>query len=264
MATTATSAAFFDLDKTIIATSSSSAFSREFLGEGMLSRSHAVKTGYAHMLFMLSGADERSTERVRAALSSAITGWDVDKVRRIVSDTVLTHIDPVVYAEALSLMRRHQAHGRPVVIVSAAATEIVEPIAEMLGADVALGSVMESTDGRYTGKITDYLYGDAKAEAITKLAAAHGWDLEQSFAYSDSITDAPLLDAVGFGYAVNPDRSLRLAAAVHGWGTLRFRTPEAIREEHHKRILVAGAVAGVAVSSIVAWWLTRKRWRGGQ
>ncbi len=258
MSTPATTAAFFDLDKTIIATSSSSAFSREFLDKGLLKRSDAIRTAYAHFLFMVGGADERTTERLRAALSDAITGWDVDKVKRIVSETVKQHVDPVVYQEALALIRQHQANGRDVVIVSASGTEVVQPIAELLGADYAVGTQMEIEDGRFTGEISLYAYGPAKAAAIRKLAEDKGYDLSRSYAYSDSITDAPMLDAVAHGYVVNPDRALRRAAAEHGWGMLRFRKPIALRESERRRNLIAaGAVTLVAVG--VVFWIAGVR-----
>ena len=124
------SAAFFDLDKTIIAKSSSMAFSKSFLEGGLLTRTKALRTAYAQFLFEVGGADERQTSRLRDALSELVAGWDVALVRAIVADTIHEHIDPIVYREALDLIRRHQANGRDVIIVSASAMEVVEPIAE--------------------------------------------------------------------------------------------------------------------------------------
>jgi len=200
------SAAFFDLDKTIIATSSSAAFSRPFMREGLFTRTDAVRAAYAHFLFSVGGADERQTNRLRDALSELVKGWEVAKVTGIVSETIHELIDPVVYQEALALIRRHQQNGREVVIVSASGAELVAPIAELLGADHWIASEMEIKDGTYTGEITFYAYGESKAIALRKLAKKRGYDLDASYAYSDSITDAPMLNAVGHGFVVNPDR----------------------------------------------------------
>jgi HAD superfamily hydrolase (TIGR01490 family) len=245
------SAAFFDLDKTIIATSSTVAFSRELQVEGLLTRADALRTVYAQFLFMVGGADARQTSRMRDAIAETITGWEAGKVRRIVEETVEQHIDPVVYDEALRLIKRHQANGRDVVIVSASGAEIVKPIAGLLGATSFIASEMEIVKGKYTGKIDFYAFGPQKAEAIRTLADKKGYDLSRSYAYSDSITDAPMLNAVGFGYAVNPDRIMKRAAAEHGWGLLTFRKPTALRRASRRRGAVVVGVVAVAVG--LAW-----------
>lgn len=245
------SAAFFDLDKTVIATSSSMAFAGSFYDGGLITRSHALRTAYAQFLFLVGGADERQTTRLRDSLSDLIKGWEVAKVKQIVQETVHEHIDPVVYEEALTLIQRHQANGRDVVIVSASARDVVEPIAQLLGADAVVASELEVKKGFYTGEITSYAYGEAKADAIRKLAEERGYDLSKSFAYSDSITDAPMLDAVGYGFVVNPDRALRQAAAHHGWGALRFKNAVGIHSGPSTRSTVVTVLAIAAVVAAV-------------
>jgi HAD superfamily hydrolase (TIGR01490 family) len=254
-------AAFFDLDKTIIATSSTAAFSHDLRTNGLLKRSDALRTAYAQFLFMVGGADARQTTRLRDALAETITGWDAAKVRQIVGETVKQLIDPVVYEEALTLIRRHQANGRDVVIVSASGAEVVAPIAELLGTTDYIASRMEVLNGVFTGKISLYAFGPHKADAIRAMAAERGYNLERCYAYSDSITDAPMLDAVGYGFAVNPNPAMRRAAATHGWGILHFRRPVALRESRRRRGIVAGAVvAGVALTTALIWWgVTRRR-----
>ncbi len=247
------SAAFFDLDKTIIATSSSMAFSRSFIEGGLFTRSKALRTAFAQFLFEVGGADDRQTSRLRDALSELITGWDVAHVEAIVEETLHEHIDPVVYQEALDLIRRHQLNGREVVVVSASAAQVVEPIADLLGADAVIASQMEVADGRFTGEISFYAYGPAKAQAMRDLAAERGYDLDACYAYSDSITDTPMLDAVGHGFAVNPDRTMRRTAHRHGWGVLTFKRPVGLRERHPARPAIVLAVALTAVA--VVWIL---------
>lgn len=260
----APAAAFFDLDKTIIATSSATAFSRPFMAGGLLTRRSVVRTAYAQFLYLVGGADEAQTERLRAQLSRMVTGWDVAQVSSIVAETLHESIDPAVYAEAVALIEEHHEAGHDVVIVSASGSEIVEPIAAVLGADHVIATRMGVRDGRYTGDIDFYAYGENKATAIRELAEARGYDLASSYAYSDSITDMPMLAAVGHGFAVNPDRALRRVAAERGWGTLSFSRPVALFSlpRPSGRTVVTAAVL-VAVGAVLGWlaWRQRRRTR---
>jgi len=255
-----TSAAFFDLDKTIIATSSSMAFSRSFYEGGLVTRSDAIRTAYAQFLFLVGGADERQTDRLRDSLSDLIEGWDVKKVRSIIKETIHDHIDPIVYDEALDLIRRHHENGRDVIIVSASGSEVVKPIAKLLGADGVIATKMESKKGKYTGNITFYAYGQAKADAIKTMAKDRGYDLSRSFAYSDSITDAPMLNEVGHGFTVNPDRALRRACEANGWGVLRFKRPVGLRNSGGARPAIAtiALIAIAATAGVLIYRSTRK------
>lgn len=260
----APAAAFFDLDKTIIATSSATAFSRPFMAGGLLTRRSVLRTAYAQFLYLVGGADEAQTERLRAQLSRMVTGWDVAQVSSIVAETLHESIDPAVYAEAVALIEEHHEAGHDVVIVSASGSEIVEPIAAVLGADHVIATRMGVRDGRYTGDIDFYAYGENKATAIRELAEARGYDLASSYAYSDSITDMPMLAAVGHGFAVNPDRALRRVAAERGWGTLSFSRPVALFSlpRPSGRTVVTAAVL-VAVGAVLVWlaWRQRRRTR---
>ncbi|GAA1848062.1 HAD-IB family hydrolase [Myceligenerans crystallogenes] len=260
--TTARPAAFFDLDKTIIATSSSQAFSKPFIAGGLIKHADVLRSAYAHFLFLIGNADEDQTERMREHLSSLVRGWDVRKVREIVEETVHELIDPYVYAEAIELIEDHHALGHDVVVVSASGAEVVEPIAAVLGADHVLATRMEVADDHYTGEIDFYNYGENKAAGIRGLAAREGYDLAASYAYSDSITDAPMLGAVGHAFVVNPDRALRRRAAESGWGALRFSRPVALkpRVEPLPTAAVVGAVAiAVAAFFVVRHYRRRRR-----
>ncbi|GAA2517670.1 HAD family hydrolase [Rarobacter incanus] len=257
-------AAFFDLDKTIIATSSAAAFSRPFLAGGLMSRRSVLRSAYAHFLYMIAGADEDQTERMRRYLSDLVTGWDVSQVQSIVAEALHDYIDPYVYAEAVQLIAEHHAAGRDVVVVSASGSELVEPIAAALGADHAISTRMEAVDGRYTGRIDFYCYGPAKAEAMRELATRAGYDLSRSYAYSDSITDAPMLEAVGFAYAINPDRNLRKLAAEQGWNTLVFTRPVSLWNEFPvsrttATISLAAILTAIAAVIAVAAWRRHAR-----
>jgi HAD superfamily hydrolase (TIGR01490 family) len=221
-------AAFFDLDKTIIAKSSTLAFSRSFHAGGLISRGSVLRSAYAQFVYLVGGADHDQMEKMREFLSELCAGWDVQTVRDIVADTLHNVVDPLVFDEAVSLMEEHQLAGRDVVIVSASGAEVVEPIGEMLGVDGVIATRMEIADGKYTGEISFYAYAENKATAIVELAREKGYDLEQSYAYSDSATDVHMLEVVGNPYAVNPDKELRRHATANGWPILVFDRPVAL------------------------------------
>ncbi|MBZ5736345.1 HAD-IB family hydrolase [Nocardioides sp. TRM66260-LWL] len=254
-------AAFFDLDKTIIARSSALAFSRPFQAGGLISRRAVLRSAYAHFVYLVGGADHDQMEKMRQFMSQLVAGWDVATVREIVAETLHTVVDPLVYDEAVTLIEEHHAAGREVVIVSTSGTEVVEPIGRLLGADTVVATRLEEVDGRYTGGIAYYAYGEEKAAAARRLAAERGWDLAECYAYSDSITDVPLLAAVGHPHAVNPDRDLRRAAVARGWPVLTFAKPVALRSRISpaRPTLAALAVGGAVAVGGLVWASARRR-----
>jgi HAD superfamily hydrolase (TIGR01490 family) len=219
------SAAFFDLDKTVIAKSSTLAFGKPFYKGGLVNRRAVLKSSFAQFVYLLQGADEDTMDKLRDYLAVLCAGWSVAQVREIVGETLHELIDPLVYEEALDLFAEHRAAGREVVIVSSSGDEIVGPIGEMLGVDRVIATRMVVADGKYTGEIAFYAYGENKAVAMAELAAQQGWDLADCYAYSDSATDVPMLAAVGHPVAVNPDRALRKEAAEHDWPVRAFAKP---------------------------------------
>ena len=255
-------AAFFDLDKTIIAKSSSLAFSKSFQAGGLISRRAVMRTAYAQFVFLSGGADHDQMDKMRKFVTELCAGWDVATVREIVADTLHNTVDPLVYDEAVSLFAEHKLAGRDVVIVSTSGAEVVGPISEMLGADDFVATRLEIVDGKYTGNIEYYAYADEKARAIEALAAERGYDLSECYAYSDSITDAPMLRAVGHSFAVNPDKELRKAAGEEGWPILVFTKPVALRSRvlpPAKPTLAAIAVGSAVAVGGVMWSQARRR-----
>jgi HAD superfamily hydrolase (TIGR01490 family) len=239
------SAAFFDLDKTVIARSSTLAFSRPFYAGGLITRRAMLRSAYAHFFYQVNGADHDQMERMRRYLSDLTTGWDVQQVRDIVAETLTELISPLVYEEATTLIAEHHDAGRDVVIVSASGAEVVEPIGSLLGADHVLATRMVVEDGRYTGDIDFYAYGVNKATAIRELADERGYDLEASYGYSDSATDLPMLEAVGHPFAVNADKALRREATARGWPLLDFTRPVRMRTRRHPGDRARAAAASV-------------------
>lgn len=256
-------AAFFDLDKTVIAKSSTLAFSRPFFDSGLINRRGVLKSAYAQFVFAFSGADADQVERMRAHLTSLCAGWDVRQVRAIVEETLHDIVDPLVYAEAAQLIAEHREAGHDVVVISASGEEIVAPIAEMIGATHSVGTRMVAVDGRYTGEIDFYCYGENKATAIKQLAAERGYELGACHAYTDSITDLPMLEAVGHPTAVNPDRALRAIASERGWPALTFSRPVSLRSRLQApsgaAIAVTAIGLGIATAGAATWYGIHRR-----
>jgi HAD superfamily hydrolase (TIGR01490 family) len=255
-------AAFFDLDKTIIAKSSTLAFSKPFQAGGLISRRAVLRSANAQFVYLVGGADHDQMEKMRQFMSQLCAGWDVQTVRDIVGDTLHNIVDPLVYDEAVSLIEEHHAAGRDVIIVSTSGAEMVEPIGEMLGADHVVATRMEIADGKYTGKIRFYAYAENKAKAVNDLARKRGYALEDCYAYSDSITDVTMLEAVGHPFAVNPDKDLRRVAKERDWPVLVFERPVAlgsrVKLPPAKPTLAALAVAGVVGLGTVVWVNARR------
>ena len=258
-------AAFFDLDKTIIAKSSALAFSRPFYQGGLINRRAVLKSAYAQFVFLAGGADHDQMEKMREYLSALTRGWNVQQVREIVAETLHNLIDPIIYDEAASLIEQHHAAGRDVVIVSSSGSEVVEPIGALLGADHVIATRLKIEDGRYTGEIDYYAYAENKAAAIRELAETEGYDLADCYAYSDSSTDLPLLEAVGHPSAVNPDRALRKEAVAREWPVLVFDRPVELRRRLPEfstpsgSVLTAVALGTAVLTAAVIWYAAKRR-----
>lgn len=254
-------AAFFDLDKTIIAKSSALAFSREFQAGGLISRRAMLRSAYAQFVFFIGGADHDQMDKMRQFMSQLVKGWDVAMVREIVTDTLLNTVEPLVFDEAVNLIEQHRLDGHEIIIVSASGSEVVEPIGQMLGADRVIATRLEIVDGRFTGEIDYYAYAEEKARAITELAAELGYDLDACHAYSDSITDVHMLEVVGHPYAVNPDKELRRIATEREWPILSFTRPVALKSRlvPGKPTIAALAVGGAMAAGGVLWAQHRRR-----
>jgi HAD superfamily hydrolase (TIGR01490 family) len=232
-------AAFFDLDKTLMAGSSGMQFARVATRHGIVGRRQLASWGMEHLRYRLRGTtDARTTEVLRVA-RELIAGVPARSLERMTPE-VLAAILPRVYPQMLDEVYAHQDAGRATFIVSAAGNGVVEPLAAVLGMDGGIGTSYEVDDeGAFTGRFEGpFVYGSGKVEAMRSFAADHGIDLAQSFAYSDSLSDLPMLRAVGNPVVVNPDPALAEIAREEGWQAMRF--------ERLGRRLVALAVTGLA------------------
>jgi HAD superfamily hydrolase (TIGR01490 family) len=255
--------AFFDLDKTVIARASIAAFGRHFYRGGLISRSTVVRALASQFVYLHLGASEEKLDKIRESVLHLTRGWDQGEVSRIVRETLDDVIEPIIYAEALDLIERHQAAGHLVYLVSASPEELVGPLAEYLGVDGAIASrAVIDADGRYTGEMAFYAYGPFKADAMVEIAAREGIDLSASYAYSDSYTDLPMLEAVGHPVAVNPDRVMARLARERGWEVTQFSRPVRLRDRVPvpRLNITAAAVTGIALAATGAAALAR--WYG--
>ncbi len=233
-------AAFFDLDKTLIEGSSAFHFGRAAYRAGMVSRRQLASDAWANLKFRLHGSTDQGTDELRERILGAISGQRVVDLARMGPD-VLTGILPLVYREVLDEAYAHQDAGRPAYIVTAASQELADVLAHVLVLDGGIGMRSEVRDGVYTGRPAGpFTYREGKAVAIRELAEREGIDLSESFAYSDSESDLPMMHAVGHPVAVNPDRVLERVAREEGWRIMRF-------DKLGRRLKWAGAVASVAL-----------------
>jgi HAD superfamily hydrolase (TIGR01490 family) len=217
-----TGAAFFDLDKTLIEGSSAFHFGRAAYKNGMLSRRQLAKDAWANIRFRLRGSTDADTDALRQRVLDALAGQRVIDLQRLGPD-VLAGILPLLYRDVLREAYAHQDAGRPVYIVTAASQELAEVLAHVLVLDGGVGMRAEVRDGVYTGRPSGpFTYREGKAEAIRQLAEREGIDLSESYAYSDSESDLPMLRAVGHPVVVNPDSALEKVARAEGWRIMRF------------------------------------------
>jgi HAD superfamily hydrolase (TIGR01490 family) len=245
-------AAFFDLDKTLMQGSSGFQFARAVREAGMMSRRQLVSDAIANMRFRLRGASDEESEALRIRIATSLEGVRVRDLERL-GVRVMQRILPRLYPQMLTIAYGHQDAGRPAYIVTAAAQDMAQVLARVMTFDGALGSALsEVQDGVYTGQPTGaFLYGSAKAVAIQQLAAREGLDLSACYAYSDSVSDAPMLRAVGHPVVVNPDSELERLAREEGWEILRL-------DRLGRKLFIAGiAMVAAAASGLTAAILSR-------
>src|SRR5256885_7615256 len=215
-------AAFFDLDKTLMEGSSAFHFARASYNAGQLSRRQLARDVRDNIRFRIQGSTDQATDALRERVYEAIAGRRVLDLQRL-TPQVLAGILPRVYPQMLDVAYRHQDAGRKVYIVTAASNEIAELLAHVLVFDGGIGARSEVQDGVYTGRPEGpFTYREGKAEAIRDVAAREGIDLAESWAYSDSESDLPMLRVVGHPVAVNPDAALARVAREAGWEIMHF------------------------------------------
>ena len=229
-------AAFFDLDRTLVAGSSGIYWARAAVDAGIISRRQMVRLVGANVKFRLRGSTDESTDAIRERLSELVAGRDAMELRRMMPE-VLAGVLPRLYPQMLQIAYDHQDAGRKVYIATASSQIVAEMLSDVLGFDGGIGSVPEIVDGKMTGRDSDvFPYREGKAQRITELAEHEGIDLAASYGYSDSESDLPMLRLVGHAVAVNPDSELEAIAAEEGWDVMRF-------DQLGRKLLALGALA---------------------
>jgi HAD superfamily hydrolase (TIGR01490 family) len=236
-------AVFFDVDRTLLAGASGFHLARPMQRRGLLTTRQLARSIVMGFAFATQGTNHQQLDRFSETLRDLVKGWDRDTLVQVVEDELESRVHPMVYREALERVELHRRQGQRVYAVSATMEEIICPLAELLGFDGAIATKLEvGEDGKFTGEILAPNHGAQKAERLREFAAEHDIDLAASSAYSDSITDAEFLRAVGRPYAVNADKALRRLAEEEGWGILRFSTR--VRAPfHHRRGAKVGMLA---------------------
>ncbi|MCY3538731.1 MAG: HAD-IB family hydrolase [bacterium] len=263
-----TGAAFFDLDKTVIAKSATLAFARPLHRAGLLRRRTLLRAAMSQAVYRMTGADQDKLDRLRDHLIGLTKGMKASRIRELVEETIEDVVTPLVYEEALELIKQHRQEGRKVVILSISPEEVVEPLAAHLGVRQVIATRSEiDQDGHYVGELSFYAGGTAKAEAIGRMAEEWGIDLGDCYAYSDGITDLPMLEAVGHPVAVNPDRGLRKIAEERGWPIVRFARPVTLRRRLAaipKPIPLVSVATTLLVAAITITLWVRRAVAGGR
>lgn len=250
-------AAFFDVDRTLLAGASGVRLARPLRQRGLITARQLARTMLVGLAFAQQGSNDEQLDRFTEQVKVLMRGWDRDTLVQVVELELERRVHPMVFQEALERIAQHRARGQAVYAVSATLEEIIMPLAELLGMDGALASRMEVVDGRFTGQLAEANHGPDKARRLRDFAQERGIDLAASSAYSDSITDEEFLRAVGRPYAVNPDKALRKLAEEEGWGILRFSTR--VRAPLHRRRAARMGMLALAGAAVVAHRRARGR-----
>ncbi len=252
----ANSAAFFDLDRTLISGASAFPFGVEAWRQGLATRGDILKWTIAALSFLIAGdkGDGASVD-IRGEFLARVEGAsvsDLDQIGQAILPKLATRVRP----ESRKLVAMHHEAGRDTWIVSASPHAIVEPLATSLGMTGAIGTEGEVVDGRFTGRLGGpFIYGPGKAEAIEKLASDWGYDLALSYAYSDSISDLPMMELVGHPVAVNPDSELASIAHDRGWPVVIFA------RKTKRAMAVSGVATMTATAAGIGYMLGRRHGR---
>lgn len=245
-------AAFFDLDNTLIQGASLFHLARGLAAHRFLSGREIAKFGWDQFTFRMRGERAGQLETTRARALSFIEGHTASEIVQICHDIFDDYMESKIWPGTRALAQAHLRRGEPVWLLTAAPTELAQIVADRLGLSGALGTVAERVNGVYSGRLCgQVLHGPAKGAAMRALADREGYRLASCHAYSDSANDLPMLTAVGYPHAVNPDHRLKQYALQKGWPVVEYRTGVKFLRVGLPAAAGIGATAG-AVSAGVA------------
>ncbi|MEJ7722426.1 MAG: HAD family hydrolase [Ilumatobacteraceae bacterium] len=226
---TVTGAAFFDLDRTLLRRASGEAFSNAMRAAGMAPR-RVPGEGLLYRLFNTIGENVPAMMLARQAVvwAKGKPRQSVVDVARVAADELFELVQPFAHL----VIADHHQHGRPVVLATTSPYDMVSPFAEKLGLDDVIATRYGvDDDGTYDGTLDGhFVWSAGKLAAVEEWAAANGIDLAESYAYSDSVYDTPLLAAVGYPMVVNPDPPMVVMAAARRWPVMSLDVPKGVRK----------------------------------
>ena len=238
------SAAFFDLDKTLIPGSSLFLLARGLYKRDMFRVRDILRFGWGQMAFRLRGEAKRGMDMSRESTLDFVVGRKQEELLAWGDEIAKEQILPRVYEDIVRVINQHRKKGDLTFLITEAPIELANTIAQALSMTGAVGTVSEvDEDGNYTGRLVGAVtHGPEKAKAAAEIAERHGVELANAAAYSDSINDLPLLESVGHPHAVNPERELRRLALNRGWPIHELRT--------RRRALLVGIPAGLGGAAL--------------
>jgi HAD superfamily hydrolase (TIGR01490 family) len=238
-------AAFFDVDNTMMIGASIFHFAKGMAARDFFSWRDLVSFTARQIRLRVRGEHHADLHTTRESALAFVAGKKVEEIIALGEEIYDEEMSDRIWRGTHALARLHLDAGQRVWLVTATPVELATIIADRLELTGALGTVAESVDGVYTGRLVgDVLHGEAKAAAVRMLAAREGLDLARCSAYSDSINDLPMLSLVGRPVAVNPDSALRLEAKRRGWEIRDFRTGRKAARIGIPTALALGAAAG--------------------
>ncbi|MER5420954.1 HAD family hydrolase [Streptosporangium roseum] len=256
-----TAAAFFDVDNTMMRGASIYHFARGLASRGLFTTKDLLKFALGQAVFRVRG--DENPEHIAQARETAlafVAGSRVEEIVRLGEEIFDEAMADRIWPGTRALAQSHLDAGQRVWLVTATPVELARVIAQRLGLTGALGTVSETVDGVYTGRLVgDLLHGPAKAEAVRALARREGLDLSRCSAYSDSANDLPLLSLVGHATAINPDGELREHARENKWDIKDFRTGRKATMIALPIAVGAGAVAGGVAAAVALRRLYRSK-----
>ncbi|SEG29204.1 HAD-superfamily subfamily IB hydrolase, TIGR01490 [Thermomonospora echinospora] len=247
-----TAAAFFDVDNTMMRGASIYYFARGLAARKLFTMRDLAMFAWGQALFRVRGTE--NAEHIGTAKEAAlafVAGQKVEDLVRLSEEIYDEVMADRIWHGTRALALQHLDAGQQVWLVTATPVEVARVIAHRLGLTGALGTVAETKDGVYTGRLVgNLLHGPAKAEAVRALAQREGLDLARCSAYSDSVNDLPMLGTVGHPHAVNPDSALREHAKANRWPVHDFRTGRKVTMVALPAAAGAGALAGGVAAGI--------------
>jgi len=216
-------AAFFDLDETVIRGASSWILTRELFRHGFFGIRDLFFAARQAFLYVVLGEDQKRVEQVKNRALQVMAGHSSQEITAI-SQEVCDLLEKKLFPQAQGLIKRHQAAGHDIWLISAAPSELPQMLAKRLGLTGGIGTEIAVKDGVYEARLaSELMHAQGKRDRVVSLARERGYDLASCFAYSDSDNDMPLLTLVGKPSAINPDIWLRVRAFQRGWPVIDFR-----------------------------------------